>query len=72
VMFVGDRRTIKAGFCKSCKWRNKIGECDNIEKIHETDWKRRSKCFDQLVYSYEECGTFWVGKYFGCVHWEKK
>jgi hypothetical protein len=58
-------------YCETCKWRSEGGYCENNEKILEGDhWEKNKE--DQLVYSYQEGGSFWVGPKFGCVHHENR
>ncbi len=58
-------------YCETCKWRSDGGFCKNNEKILEGDhWEENKE--DQLVYSYQEGGSFWVGPKFGCVHHESR
>lgn len=58
-------------YCKDCQFRSVDGYCDSkhfVEGHYDADEKHPA----DLVYSYYEGGSFWVGPEFGCVHWEKK
>jgi len=61
------------GYCKDCKFRDKFGNCTNDEKLHENDYRKQTEeqKSDNLIYCYFESGGFWVGEYFGCIHWVK-
>jgi hypothetical protein len=56
--------------CSACKHRNGEGYCESL-KLREGDASRFNE-EDELVYSYNEGGGFWVGELFGCVHHIKK
>lgn len=70
----GIKRMKKLNYCKTCKYKNKYGDCtsqkltdslpENPEMEIDTD--------DMLIYSLEEGGSFHVGDKFGCVHHEGK
>ncbi len=51
--------------CATCRSRNSKGICTN-PKLREPTGKTAE--VDELVYSYDEGGTFYVGPEFGCVH----
>ena len=56
--------------CKDCKLRAKDGYCESehfIEGRYDPDDEHPA----DVVYSYNEGGSFWVGPEFGCIHWEK-
>ena len=57
--------------CGDCKWRDADGLCV-CPKIHEAEnyIGGADPADDELVYSYYEGGSFWVGPNFGCVHGE--
>ena len=57
--------------CEFCKYRDKDGICQNTDKIFE-DWGQEPPLDDCLIYPYNEGGNFYVGKNFGCIHWEEK
>jgi len=61
-----------AGRCGTCKHRDVDGECQS-QHLHERDHSEHPSEDECLVYSlvypYYECGAFWVGENFGCVHW---
>lgn len=61
--------SITIGRCKTCRLRTDDGYCTSL-KIREDDFGAAPKLDDELVYSYYEGGSFWVGQNFGCVHWE--
>ena len=64
--------------CKDCKHRQTVKQRDSLpasicindkyisEDIGQTD------TIDMMIYSYSECGVFYVGDKFGCVHFEAK
>jgi len=57
--------------CGQCKWRDKSGECTNVNLYESGTHKHgEENQEDHLVYSYNEGGGFWVGEKFGCVHGE--
>ena len=63
---------IEIGYCKDCHYKDEKGLCSH-EKIKEQDWQDRFiENKDCLIYSYNEDGYFYVGDYFGCVHFEAK
>ena len=61
-------------YCKDCKFREKMRDkfhCINkhIVEFYPHDDVDSNKC---LIYSYDESGCFYVGEYFGCIHFEQK
>lgn len=62
--------------CATCIHRDSHGFCTN-PKLHEQSHvsdklPHDSETNDELIYSYQEGGSFWVGPKFGCVHYSKK
>lgn len=58
-------------YCKDCKHRDNRGHCRS-DKLDEDYWYDDEYKKDMLIYSYTEGGRFWVGEYFGCVHFSEK
>ena len=56
------------GYCKDCLQRDNNGYCDS-KKIREGPRCKEDE-EDELIYSYSESGSFWVGEKFGCIHFE--
>ena len=65
--------------CKDCKNSRKVNhyndtrlECINLDKISDGDGNLSTIANDELVYEHQEGGKFFVGEYFGCVHFAPK
>jgi len=58
--------------CADCKFRSSSGHCEN-KHVREQYGKREVEDDSaDLIYSYDEGGSFWVGPNFGCVHFDPK
>ena len=59
--------------CKTCRFRDKEGWCCNpyLRERYGSDLPQ-GEDNAELIYSYDEGGSFWVGPMFGCVHHEEK
>ena len=56
-------------YCETCKYRDERGRCTN-KKLDDDFFYSDEEAIDMLLYGYMEGGGFWVGKKFGCVHYE--
>jgi len=54
-------------YCRDCLFRNEEKSCDSP---YFSDYKNPEE--RGLTYSYSEGGSFTVGDFFGCVHFESK
>lgn len=52
--------------CKDCLFRNESGECDSP---YFSDYLHHD---NGIAYQYSEGGSFIVGDFFGCIHFENK
>ena len=59
--------------CKNCDWWDNERLCQNSNKIFSDGYHNpETTNDDQLMYEYNEDGSFEVGDNFGCVHFIKK
>lgn len=64
------------GHCKDCKFRDKeesmsgkhLCVCPKFTSDRHGDSQYGAD--DSMIYSYDEGGGFYVGEYFGCIHWQ--
>ena len=71
------KERIKIGFCKDCFFSSTISDslryCLNTKirclNINDIDLENDH---NNLMYEYDENGKFYVGDYFGCVHFKNK
>lgn len=59
-------------YCKTCRYKNKYGDCDNPKITDSLPENQEIDTDDMIIYSYAEEGEFHVGDYFGCVHHKEK
>lgn len=59
-------------YCKDCRFNDQHWcDCPKIRECHYGEYPKPESC-DEMIYSYYESGSFWVGDLFGCIHFKQK
>ena len=62
--------------CADCEYRDEQGYCLHPKICEGGGYvggeRERPENQDQMIYDYDEGGSFWVGPNFGCVHFKEK